>query len=259
MEHLIGSDLNLSIDLDNGARISSVQWRENEFVIPPRNITGWGWFAMAPWAGRVKDGLLKTNSGMVSLPTHISPPHAIHGLGLDTSWEEIANDSRGRQVSRLILPDPYKGAVVEQTVELLDNSIRWSLEYDANGVDLPAWLGFHPWFAREINGSFAEIEFNPGQMMQHDGDKIPTGKLIKPTPAPWDGVFTQVSGVPTIRWPGVASITVESDAPWWIIYDADPVGVCVEPWTAPPDAANLGITGDHYLEALFTFNVDYGD
>ena len=34
--------------------------------------------------------------------------------------------------------------------------------------------------------------------------------------------------------------------------DAD--GVCVEPQTAPPDAANLGIRGDHYLEALFVYS-----
>jgi len=28
----------------------------------------------------------------------------------------------------------------------------------------------------------------------------------------------------------------------------------VEPQTAPPDAANLGITGENYLEALFVFD-----
>jgi aldose 1-epimerase len=32
--------------------------------------------------------------------------------------------------------------------------------------------------------------------------------------------------------------------------------VCIEPQTAPPDAANLGITGEHYMEALFVFSQD---
>jgi aldose 1-epimerase len=50
---------------------------------------------------------------------------------------------------------------------------------------------------------------------------------------------------------------VESDAPWWVVYTEDTEGVCIEPQTAPPDAANLGITGDHYLEALFTFTEEF--
>ena len=30
-------------------------------------------------------------------------------------------------------------------------------------------------------------------------------------------------------------------------------GVCIEPQTAPPDAQNLGISGENYIEALFVF------
>jgi aldose 1-epimerase len=51
-------------------------------------------------------------------------------------------------------------------------------------------------------------------------------------------------------------LDIESDAPTWIVYTEDTEGVCIEPQTAPPDAANLGIAGDHYLEALFTFSED---
>jgi hypothetical protein len=42
----------------------------------------------------------------------------------------------------------YNGATIEQRIEVLDDAIRWSLEYDANGCDLPAWLGLHPGCAR---------------------------------------------------------------------------------------------------------------
>ena len=42
-------------------------------------------------------------------------------------------------------------------------------------------------------------------------------------------------------------------APWWVVYTEDPDGICIEPQTAPPDAQNLGITGEHYIEALFVF------
>jgi aldose 1-epimerase len=37
------------------------------------------------------------------------------------------------------------------------------------------------------------------------------------------------------------------------VYTEDPDGICIEPQTAPPDAQNLGITGEHYIEALFVF------
>ena len=50
---------------------------------------------------------------------------------------------------------------------------------------------------------------------------------------------------------------MESDAPYWIVYTEDSDGVCIEPQTAPPDAANLGIDGEHYIEALFTFSEEY--
>jgi aldose 1-epimerase len=50
----------------------------------------------------------------------------------------------------LHLPSPYGDATVEQKIEVLDDAIRWSLEYEPNGCDLPAWLGFHPWFARDL-------------------------------------------------------------------------------------------------------------
>jgi FkbM family methyltransferase len=49
-------------------------------------------------------------------------------------------------------------------------------------------------------------------------------------------------------------IDIESDDRWWVVYNEDPDGVCIEPETAPPDAANLGISGENYIEALFVFS-----
>jgi aldose 1-epimerase len=60
-------------------------------------------------------------------------------------------------------------------------------------------------------------------------------------------------GAPRIVWDGALAVTIESDAPWWVIYTEDSDGICVEPQSAPPDAANLGISGEGYLEALFVF------
>jgi aldose 1-epimerase len=49
---------------------------------------------------------------------------------------------------------------------------------------------------------------------------------------------------------------MECDTPYWMVYSQDDEGICIEPVTAPPDAQNLGIKGETYIECLITFNED---
>ena len=107
---LDGGEISIAIDMDQGARIASLRWRELDFVLPFRGgILTWGWYAMAPWAGRIRDGLITDPRGKVhQLPTALMAPHAIHGFGTTGSWREIGE---GRAL--LELPDPYLGATVE--------------------------------------------------------------------------------------------------------------------------------------------------
>jgi aldose 1-epimerase len=110
-----------------------------QFAVPfagdPR---GWGWYAMAPWAGRIKNGIVKDKNGnKIQLPTTFDPPHAIHGYGFFSSWEDLGE---GKQL--LEFPAPYNGASVIQQIEILDDAIRWSLDYEAGDCDLPFSLAF---------------------------------------------------------------------------------------------------------------------
>jgi aldose 1-epimerase len=247
-----GEEISLEIDIDQGARISSLKFRGYECVLPFRGqLMTWGWYAMGPWAGRIKSGVVKDSKGKsYQLPTNLAPPHAIHGFTLTHSWQEL-----GDGYFAIDFPEPYGGARMEQRFEILDNALRWSLEYESGGCDLPFWIGFHPWFPRELDrGGQAEIEFSAGKMYERGPDYVPNGKLITPPSGPWDDAFTEVRGTPTVYWEDAISIKIESDAPCWVVYDQDPEGVCVEPQTAPPDAQNLGITGDSYLESLFIFD-----
>jgi aldose 1-epimerase len=225
MQYIDDAEFQIAIDLDNGARITSITWREMQFAVPYRGdpLTH-GWYAMGPWAGRIR------------LPTNVIPPHAIHGYGFTSSWQEI-----GPGRSLLHLPKPYGSATIEQTIEVLDDAVRWSLEYDPGDCKLPAWIGMHPWFPRDLDrGGSAEIEFKAAKMLKRDEDGIPSGEYVPQPAGPWDDAFTEI----------------ESDAPWWVVYNEDPEGVCIEPQTAPPDAQNLGISGEHYIEALFVFSED---
>ena len=134
---------------------------------------------------------------------------SIHGYAFTSAWEDT-----GRGRARLELPAPYNGAVVTQHIEVLDDAVRWILEYEANGCELPAWLGLHPWFARDIGaGSELHLEFNAGQMLQRDKDGLPNGQLITPPKQPWDDAFTGVRGVPAVLYEDVLRIDIESDAP----------------------------------------------
>jgi aldose 1-epimerase len=206
---------------------------------------------MGPWAGRIRDGLVRDAKGnSYQLPTNFTPPHAIHGFTLTGSWQEI-----GAGHFAIDFPKPYLGARMEQRFEILDNALRWSLAYETGDCDLPFWMGFHPWFPRELErGGSVEFDFSPGKMFERGSDYLPTGKLITPSNGPWDDCFTEVRGVPKLIWEDALSISIECDSPYWVVYDQDSDGVCVEPQTAPPDAANLGITGDSYIEALFVFD-----
>ena len=60
MLNIDGDQISIGIDLDQGARLTSVQWRDMQFAVPFRgqNYT-WGWFSMVPFAGRIRDGIIK--------------------------------------------------------------------------------------------------------------------------------------------------------------------------------------------------------
>jgi aldose 1-epimerase len=254
MLNIDGDQISIAIDLDQGARLASVQWRDMQFVVPFRgqDLT-WGWFSMSPFAGRIRDGIIKDSKGQkYQLPNSFDPPHALIGHGAHSSWEDIGG---GRQF--LELPAPFDGASVTQSYEILDNALRWSVEYEANGCDLPVTLGFHPWFAREIGkGDSADLLFNAKKMFKRGDDYLPTGEIISPTQPPWDDTFMEIKGIPEIIWPGAARLIMECDTPYWMVYSQDDEGICIEPVTAPPDAQNLGIQGDTYIECLITFTED---
>jgi aldose 1-epimerase len=225
-----------------------------QFAVPFRGQSlTWGWFSMVPFAGRIRDGIIKDSMGnKYQLPNNFDPPHALIGFGATSSWEDLGNGAQ-----YLELPSPFIGASVTQRYEILDNALRWSLDYEANGCDLPVTLGFHPWFARDIGkGETAEIIFKANKMFKRGEDNLPTGELISPTPPPWDDTFIEVIGTPEIVWPGAARLTMDFDSAYFMLYSRDEEGICFEPVTAPPDAQNLRVQGDTYIETLITFSED---
>ena len=206
---------------------------------------------MVPWAGRIKVGKIEDADGVsYQLPTHWDPPHAEHGYGFHSEWKLSRENT-----FTLSLPAPYAPAIARQKYELSENTLTWSLEYISNGCRLPAWVGFHPWFPRTIDsGDEINLSFNAEKMLVRGDDHMPTGEYSGVPSQPWDDAFTGIDTAPEVTWGETAKIQIVSDVPWWVIYTEDPLGICVEPQTAPPDAANLGIVGSHFISTTFIFS-----
>jgi galactose mutarotase-like enzyme len=224
-----------SIDPTRGARLTSLvvdglgllAHAEDPTVDP--DIAD-GCFPMVPWAGRVRAGRLATPQGVVQLPVS-DDGNALHGLGHVGVWR-----ATGEGAYAIDLADPWPTAgTATLTYRLLDDGIRIDLTWD-DGTDSPCSIGMHPWFGRRLaSGGEVVLSLDAEVMVERGDDGLPTGRLVAPTPGPWDDCF-RAAGSPTLTWPGALALTITSSSPWWVVYSEPARTICVEPQTVPPDA-----------------------
>jgi len=229
----------VTVDLAAGGRVASLVVDGRELLrTEGSGPVAWGSFPMAPYAGRVRDGVLRFAGATHRLPITM-PPHAIHGTVLDRRWQVVGADT----IETDLGPDwPFAGRVI-QRFELATDHLTCRLELHAD-EQMPASIGWHPWFVRrpaDVSGPL-ELDLEAGAMYVRDADGIATTQLVAPAPGPWDDCFTDLRRPPVLRWPGFLELTVESDCPVWVIYTVPDDALCVEPQTAPPDALNTDPT-----------------
>ncbi len=240
---LEAGDARLVVSPTDGGRIASLVVEGDELLVTddPDPIQ-WGCFPMAPFAGRIRDGHFAFRGREVQLPRNL-PPDAIHGTVFTRAWSVAGPD----RLTVDLGPDwPIRGRV-EQTFRLDPDGLEVELRLDAD-APMPAALGWHPWFRRRLSGTAhrprprsAEVvvDVRAGRMYERGADGLPTGHLVRPGPRPWDDCVIDLEAPPRVSWARRRSIVVEATSTYWVIYDASPDGVCVEPQTAPPDAFNL--------------------
>jgi aldose 1-epimerase len=235
---LRAGDAELTIDPERGGRMSSLLVGGHELLVTEGfGPIEWGCYPMAPFAGRIRDGRFRFRGGEYQLERNL-PPNAIHGTVLVRQWDVTSRAGDRAELATDLGPGwPFRGRVA-QTIALRPDGLDASLTIHAD-EPMPAWLGWHPWFQREVAGATAELDFAAEQMYARGGDGLPTGDLEPPKPRPWDDAFVGVRSPIRLIWPGVLSLTLSASADVWVVYDERPDKLCVEPQTAPPDAVNL--------------------
>jgi len=133
-----------------GGRLSSIVAFGRELLITKNNETNlqkWGCYPMAPWAGRVRNGVFTHNAKQHNLEINM-PPHAIHGTVLDRPWETTAT-SHSSVTMQIDLGNQwdFSGEVI-QTISVVNNMIDFKLILSTNDATMPGQVGWHPWFAR---------------------------------------------------------------------------------------------------------------
>lgn len=245
--HLQAGDASLTVDCGRGARWTS--WRVGDLELlagaPPdvelvpefRD----GCFVMAPFAGRIGFARVAIGGAEHELPA-ADPPHAMHGFVAGAAWVPLeAGPDRLTAAVQLDTPWPVPGRV-EQRLRLAPDRLESELRLRAGGA-MPATIGWHPWFARQLaRGDAAEWDLTGGEQYLRGPDHLPTGELAPPRPGPWDDAFRDFTRAPAIRWPGALRLSVASSARHFVLFDELPDVLCLEPQTGPPDAVRLGET-----------------
>lgn len=240
------------IDPDQGGRIASLEVFGHELLVTGSDDpVRWGSYPMVPFAGRVDSGHFTFLGTDHQLPLN-DPPHALHGYGFISPWEQTCANELCLQFAH---PWPFGGVAI-QRFDLTNSTLTITMEVTATEAQ-PLILGWHPWFRREIDGHLAELEFRADWMFDLDDRQIPTGQLLPPPPGPWDNCFTGIRSAPVLRW-GDLSLTLHSSTDYWVVYDKPEHALCVEPQTGVPNAFNRGgesvaLTGQT-MHVEFTMN-----
>lgn len=239
---LESSTASATISLTKGGRLASLIVHGRELLLTAGDDAafGWGSFPMVPYAGRVAAGQFDLDGVGYSLPITMDP-NAIHG----TAWRQVWAKVSDTEIRTDLGPDWPLGGSVAQTFSLDDDALEITLSVTAGDRAMPAMVGWHPWFRRHLLSDpriSAQLEFTAATMYELDDVMIPTGRMVPPSPGPWDSCFTDVEQPLSLTWPGVVRLDLSSSCDHWVIYDRPDHAICVEPQSDAPDAFNRAPT-----------------
>ena len=238
--HLRAGDVTAVVNPAAGGRLSEVTFRKYHLLARIGPIPWeWGCFVMAPYAGRVRHGVLTWQGRSHQLPV-TSRPHAIHGLVLDRPWE-VTDKTESSAALRCDLDErwPWRGHVA-QHVALRPDGLDARIEVHSRDAEWPAWCGWHPWFQRTLtHGASVTVDVDARGILRRDAAGIATDAVVPVPPGRWDDCFVDVRWPVTLLWQGALRLEIRASTDYAVVFTQRPTAVCVEPQTAPPDAVAL--------------------
>ena len=224
-------------------------------------------FHMIPYSNRVRDGRFEFAGAAHELPE--PERHAIHGMVRKRPWRvvsEAPGPDGGRALcafessehERFGWPWPIGCTIAH---ELEGAELRATLSLTNRGdAPMPAGLGWHPYFAREVGGASPELELPVDSVFPDaDGDCLPDGAPVAlpdaldfRTPRALDPerhidcCLAGLDGPVRIRWPDAdVGLTMRADAAcrYLVLFNPAAPHFAVEPVTNANDAFNLASRG----------------
>ncbi len=196
--------------------------------------TRWGSFPMVPWCGRLSRGLL-TFDGVEHQFPPTSGVHANHGTAMHQTWTQTSSN----EIETDLGQHWTFGGRVTQRFDVTDESFTVNMTVTAGDVPMPAQMGWHPWYRRELDrGTPLVLEFAADQIYDTDDEQIPTGELVPVPDGPWDETFIGVTQTPVLRWGDAMTLSLTSNFYHWVVFTEPEHAMAIEPQSGAPNDIN---------------------
>ena len=250
---LAAGSASATVSPDEGGMLLSLRVDGHELLVPRRAGTGpvptFGSFLMAPWVAELSLGELEFRGRRARMLAN-GGRHAVHGLVAGVAWDVVdVEPSAATLTCRLGPPWPFGGTVIQE-VRLDAQGITLEAEIRAADEAMPAALGWHPWFACP-DPEVVRVGVQADSVLELDDELLPTGRVLpvsgnsdlRREPAlgdrQIDTVFVGAASPATLHLP-VLDLHVHFDPQIDIVVVfTSPGAVCIEPWSAWPDAFRL--------------------
>jgi aldose 1-epimerase len=240
-----------------GGMLLSLQVAGRELLVERRRgtepVATFGSFLMAPWVGELAFGRVDFRGRHAQMAPN-KGRHSIHGLVTSGAWDVVDGGTGKARLSREIpYPWPF-GGTVTQDIALDANGITLAAEIRAEDQAMPAALGWHPWFAC-ADPRKVRVGVNAEHVLELDDELLPTGAISAVADdadlrsAPFlgnrrlDTVYVGASS-PALLHTADIELRLHFDAAIeTVVVYVSPGAVCIEPWSAWPDAFRMAAAG----------------
>ena len=253
---LTAPGMSLSLDLAAGGR--AISWLiDGCEVLGARSSqpVEYGMYPMAPWAGRVRDNVLRRGGNGYPLP----PSHgewALHGTVLDAPAQLVSSTATDEGAEAITVADlgpdwPWTGRLTS-TWRLRAEAVTTVLKLETAGEAFPAVLGWHPWFKRRLGDGTGAQWSLPDPLLAERMEAFRLSGAMTPidlSRRAFDDAFLVEARAACIEWPGQLRIDLSSSHPWFVVFDELPDFICIEPQSGPPNGINDGLVAPVTLVA----------